>query len=616
MRQFSQVVNGEQMLLFVVRREVKQTDGLVPKELASILEKFQDIMPDEMPHQLPPMRDVQHAIDLIPGSSLPNLPHYRMSPAENEELNRQVQQLMDRGFIRESFSPCAVPVLLTPKKDGSWRICVDSRAINKITVKYRFPIPRLDDMLDLLNGASIFTKIDLRSGYHQIRIRPGDEWKAAFKTKDGLFEWLVMPFGLTNAPSTFIRVMTQILKPFLGKCVVVYFDDILIFSNCLQDHLAHVEQVLTTLQTEQLYINYAKCSFLKKKVYFLGFIISSKGVEVDPAKIQAIQNWSTPQTVSEVRSFHGLATFYRCFIRHFSTIMAPITECLKGTNFNWTTAANKAFANIKDKLGNAPVLRLPDFSKLFEVAYDASHIGIGGVLSQEGHPIAFYSEKLNDTRQRYSTYDMEFYALIQTIKHWHPYLIHREFILYTDHDSLKHLGSQSKLNPRHSRWTTYLQQFDFIIKHKAGTENKAADALSRQPHMLHMFSIHATGFEEIKTQYTNDDDFGIIWSNLQAKITIIGGDYSLKDDYLFCGTRLCIPKGSLREFIITELHSGGLAGHFGYDKTYAIATDRFYWPRLRKDVHKVVDRCRICQLNKWTKSQAGLYTPLPIPDHP
>jgi len=616
MRQFSQVVNGEQMLLFVVRREVKQTDGLVPKELASILEKFQDIMPDEMPHQLPPMRDVQHAIDLIPGSSLPNLPHYRMSPAENEELNRQVQQLMDRGFIRESFSPCAVPVLLTPKKDGSWRICVDSRAINKITVKYRFPIPRLDDMLDLLNGASIFTKIDLRSGYHQIRIRPGDEWKAAFKTKDGLFEWLVMPFGLTNAPSTFIRVMTQILKPFLGKCVVVYFDDILIFSNCLQDHLAHVEQVLTTLQTEQLYINYAKCSFLKKKVYFLGFIISSKGVEVDPAKIQAIQNWSTPQTVSEVRSFHGLATFYRCFIRHFSTIMAPITECLKGTNFNWTTAANKAFANIKDKLGNAPVLRLPDFSKLFEVAYDASHIGIGGVLSQEGHPIAFYSEKLNDTRQRYSTYDMEFYALIQTIKHWHPYLIHREFILYTDHDSLKHLGSQSKLNPRHSRWTTYLQQFDFIIKHKAGTENKAADALSRQPHMLHMFSIHATGFEEIKTQYTDDDDFGTIWSNLQAKITITGGEYSLKDDYLFCGTRLCIPKGSLREFIITELHSGGLAGHFGYDKTYAIATDRFYWPRLRKDVHKVVDRCRICQLNKWTKSQAGLYTPLPIPDHP
>jgi len=319
-----------------------------------------------------------------------------------------------------------MPVILVSKKDGIWRMCTDCRAINNKSIKYRHSIPRIDNLLDGLHGSQIFTKIDLKSGYNPV-IKPGDEWKIVFKTKFGLHKWLVMPFGLTNAQSTFMRLMHHVLRPFIGKCVVVYFDNIYIYSLSLEDHEKHVRQVLETLRKESLY---AKCIFALDHIDFLGFVVSSKGVYVDKEKVAAIQHWPTPSNVSEVRSFHGLASFYRQFAKDFSTIVAPLNAIVKkDVVFKWGQGQIEAFENLKEKLTKAPILVLPNFAKTFEIECEASNIGIGAVLLQEGHPIAYFSEKLKGSHLNYSTYDKKLYALVGALKNWQHYLFPKEFVI-------------------------------------------------------------------------------------------------------------------------------------------------------------------------------------------
>ncbi|XP_038979894.1 uncharacterized protein LOC120110006 [Phoenix dactylifera] len=506
--------------------------NLLPPKITSFLQEFRDVTPDEIPFNLPPMREIQHCIDLMPGVTLPNKAAYRMSPKEHEELQRQVNELVAKGLVRENMSPCAVPALLVPKKDGTWRMCIDSRAVNKITIKYRFPIPRLDDMLDQLASACIFSKLDLRSGYHKICMRPGDEWKTAFKTRDGLYEWLVMPFGLSNEPSTFMRLMNQIFKPYIGKFVVVYFDDILVYSRDQEQHLEHLRQIFMMLRKEKLYVNLRKCDFLTDSLIFLGYMVTSNGIKVDPKKIEAISSWPVPRTIHEIRSFHGLATFYRRFIRHFSSIMAPITNCLKGGFYQWTMEAQESFEKLKVLMTTAPILALPDFEKVFEVDCDASNVGIGAVLSQEGRPIAFFSAKLGDGRKNYSTYDKEFYAIVEALRHWRHYLMTKEFVLYSDHEALRFLNTQHKLSARHAKWIEFLQSFTFTIRHKAGSLNQVADALSRRHALLSTLEIKVIGFDFIKDLYSNDDYFGEIWARCS---NAPHEDYSIQEGYLFKG---------------------------------------------------------------------------------
>ncbi|KAH9668398.1 Endonuclease [Citrus sinensis] len=466
----------------------------LPSAIVTLLQDFDDVFPNEVPNGLPPIRGIEHQIDFVPGATIPNRPAYRSNPEETKELQRQVEELLAKGYVKESMSPCAVPVLLVPKKDGTWRMCVDCRAINKITVKYRHPIPRLDDMLDELHGSCVFSKIDLKSGYHQIRIREGDEWKTAFKTKYGLYEWLVMPFGLSNAPSTFMRLMNHVLRAFIGKFVVVYFDDILIYSKGLDEHIEHLQSVLTVLRKEKLYANLKKCSFCTNQIVFLGYVVSAKGIEVDEEKVKAIKEWPTPKSVSEVRSFHGLASFYRRFVKDFSTLAAPLTEIVKKhVGFKWGSEQEKAFNLIKEKLVSAPLLALPDFTKTFEIECDASGIGIGAVLMQEGRPIAYFSEKLGGAALNYPTYDKEMYALVRALETWQHYLLPKEFVIHTDHESLKHLKGQGKLHKRHAKWVEFIEPFPYVIKYKQGKENVVADALSRRfSKMAHFIPCHKT----------------------------------------------------------------------------------------------------------------------------
>ncbi|KAK8700519.1 hypothetical protein V6N13_018914 [Hibiscus sabdariffa] len=350
-----------------------------------------------------------------------------------------------------------------------------------MTVKNKYPLPRIDDLFDQLRGASVFSKIDLRSGYYQLKVREQDVLKTAFRIRYGHYEFLVMPFGLTNAPAAFMDLMNRVFREYLDQFVVVFIDDIPVYSWTEEDHDRHLRLVLQTLLENQLYAKLSKCEFWIREVVFLGHVVSSEGIRVDPKKVEAVVNWKQPKSVTKIRSFLGLAGYYRRFVSGFSKVATPLTKLLqKGVKYEWSDARQQAFEKLKEALTNAPVLIQPVSGKEFVVYSDASYVGLGCVLMQEGRVVAYASRQLKTHEKNYPTHDIELAAVVFALKIWRHYLYGERCTVYTDHKSLKYLMTQKELNLRQRRWLELLKDYDLSIEYHPGKANVVADALSRK----------------------------------------------------------------------------------------------------------------------------------------
>ncbi|GKV49230.1 hypothetical protein SLEP1_g55993 [Rubroshorea leprosula] len=533
----------------------------VPQEVQGILHEFEDVMPPELPKKLPPRREVDHAIELEPGSKPPAMGPYRMAPPELEELRKQLKELLDAGFIRPSKAPYGAPVLFQKKHDGTLRMCIDYRALNKITVKNKYPIPLIDDLFDKLGKARWFTKLDLRSGYWQVRIAEGDEAKTTCVTRYGAYEFLVMPFGLTNAPATFCTLMNKVVHPFLDKFVVVYLDDIVVYSETLEEHVQHLRQVFQVLRENELYVKQEKCFFAQQEVMFLGHRVGHGKISMDSAK-------------------------------GYSARATPLTDLLKKkVSWEWTAECQRAFEDLKQAVSQEPVLALPDYGRPFEMHTDASDLAIGGVLMQDGHPIAFESCKLNDTERRYLVHDKEMTAIVHCLRVWRHYLLGSRFVIKTNNVATSYFQRQKKLTPKQARWQDFLIEFDYVMEYKPGRANVVADALSRKATFTSISRPKSDILDRVKEGLAHDPLAKSLMELARAGKT---RRFWCNDGALYTvGNRLYIPKWeNLRWELMKECHDSRWAGHLGIKRTMALQD-------------KIEQR-----------QPGGLLEPLPAPERP
>ncbi|GKV46430.1 hypothetical protein SLEP1_g53414 [Rubroshorea leprosula] len=568
-------------------------DKLVSVERIWVVEDFPDVFPKELPG-LPPNKEIEFTIDLVPSTAPISQQPYRMAPVKLIELKKQLQELLDKGRL------------------------------NQVTVKNKYPLPRIDDLFDQLQGARVFSKIDLRSGYYQLKVKPKDVMKTAFRSRYGHCEFLL----------------------YLDKFVIVFIDDILIFSPDEESHKEHLAIVLQILREKKLYAKFDKCEFWLNQISFLGHVVSKDGISVDLSKVEAFMKWERPISVTEVRSFLGLAGYYRRFVEGYSKISGPLTQLTrKNQKFEWTDKCEQSFQELKNRLVTAPILAILDNGGNFVVYTDASHKGLGCVLMQHGWVIAYGSRQLKTHERNYPTHDLELAATIFALKLWRHYLYGEEFEVHTNHQSLKYLFSQKELNLRQRRWMEYLNDYRCKIVYQPRKGNVVADALSRKStgtlaslmvmewKLLEEFKnlnvrflppksdvlvsslmVQPTLLSKIKEAQQKDSKL-LEWMKDSGKSSKMGLHIS-DDGIIRLGDRIWVPYDEgLRTELLQEAHKSNYTIHHGSTKMYHDLKEAFWWKSMKKDVAKYVSKCLTCQVVKAEHQKPGRQLqPLPIPE--